>query len=125
MSAKLLVKIDKIDKKIDMLSSKVSNHDKRFDNISKKLLAHDKRFDDHDEKFDRMMKKLLENDQELINGRNELHEAIRNFRDEILSAIDAFAKKTIDFETEQLSLGKIVIRHEADIIKIKKVLKTT
>ncbi len=82
MSAKLLVKIDKIDKKIDMLSSKVSNHDKRFDNISKKLLAHDKRFDDHDEKFDRMMKKLLENDQELINGRNELHEAIRNFRDE-------------------------------------------
>lgn len=87
--------------------------------ITKKLSEHDKHFADHDAKFDRVFKKLLDHDDKF----ERIEDKIKESEDRILEAIDSFAKKTTDVETEQLSTSVILARHEDEIIKIKKVVK--
>ncbi len=110
---------DLVLKKLEDHDKRFNDHDKKFDKISKQLLIHDKRFDEHDVRFDKIIKKLFEHDDIFIQIRQEM----KDMKNEILSAIDAFAKDSKDVKIEQFSLGRAVSRHETDIIKIKKTLK--
>ena len=98
--------------KEDKIIKKLTDHDKRFDN-------HDKRFDCVDEKIERLAIKMGQLDDKI--GR--VDSKINEFKDDILSAIDSYAKKTTDVEIEQLSTRATLDRHEDEIITIKKKIK--
>lgn len=123
---KILKKLNNHDKQFKSIEKKLGDHDKDFVRIDKKFDEVDKHFADVDKKLDKhqvilenLAAKALQHDGEFVKVRQE----ITDTRDQILSAIDAYAKKTNDVEIEQLSTGVMLIRHEDDIAKIKKVVK--
>ena len=101
-----------------------------MDEIRKKLKDHDARFDQADAKFERVFDKFVELENKIDNVELSLGAKIDEFQDNILSAIDAYAKKTNDIEIEQTATLAILDRHQdeidsskKEIIKIKKVAR--
>ena len=112
-----------INRKFVGVDKKIVSIEKRFADIDKKFAKIDKRLDDHDKKFDRVFAKLIEHDDRFDQLELRIEKRISDSENRILSAIDAFMKKTIDVEIEQLSMKSAIGRHEKDITKIKKVVK--
>ncbi|MCX6810565.1 MAG: hypothetical protein NTY30_02410 [Candidatus Berkelbacteria bacterium] len=117
---------DKILKKLNDHDEQFEKIDKNFDLIGKKLKEHDKHFAEVDKKLDKhqvilenLVAKALGHDDKFV----KIEEKIQASQDRILEAIDSYAKKTTDVEIEQTATSAMLIRHEDEIIKIKKVVK--
>ncbi|MFH1657474.1 MAG: hypothetical protein ABH919_03330 [bacterium] len=102
--------VEYLDKKFNNVDGKFNDIDKKFDNIDGKFDNIDNNFNQIDNKFDIVSQKIFDIDEKL--ERMEENKADKSDIDNLLGAVDGYAKKADTYFQEMVLLSHKVDRHE-------------